>query len=39
LLAFPDALTLFHRRAIADFALREHLPSIFGGNRTPKRAG
>jgi ABC-type uncharacterized transport system substrate-binding protein len=30
LLTFPDALTFFHRRAIADFALREHLPSIFG---------
>jgi putative ABC transport system substrate-binding protein len=30
LLAFPDALTLFHRRSIADFALRERLPSIFG---------
>src|SRR5262245_11934590 len=30
LLAFPDALTFFHRRVIADFALREHLPSIFG---------
>jgi ABC-type uncharacterized transport system substrate-binding protein len=30
LLTFPDALTFFHRGAIADFALREHLPSIFG---------
>src|SRR5262245_49814089 len=30
LLAFPDALTFFHRRAIADFAVRERLPSIFG---------
>jgi ABC-type uncharacterized transport system substrate-binding protein len=30
LLTFPDALTFFHRRAIADFAVREHLPSIFG---------
>jgi hypothetical protein len=28
--AFPDALTFFHRRAIADFAVRERLPSIFG---------
>jgi putative ABC transport system substrate-binding protein len=30
LLAFPDALTFFHRRAIADFAVRGGLPSIFG---------
>jgi ABC-type uncharacterized transport system substrate-binding protein len=30
LLAFPDALTLFHRRAIANFALHRRLPSIFG---------
>jgi ABC-type uncharacterized transport system substrate-binding protein len=30
LLTFPDALTFFHRRAIVDFAVREHLPSIFG---------
>jgi len=30
LLTFPDALTFFHRRAIADFAVRRRLPSIFG---------
>jgi putative ABC transport system substrate-binding protein len=30
LLAFPDALTFFNRQAIADFALRRRLPSIFG---------
>jgi len=30
LLTFPDALTFFHRRAIAVFAERRRLPSIFG---------
>jgi putative ABC transport system substrate-binding protein len=30
LLTFPDALTFFHRRAIAVFAARQRLPSIFG---------
>jgi putative ABC transport system substrate-binding protein len=30
LLTFPDALTFFHRRAIADFAVRRRLPSVFG---------
>jgi putative tryptophan/tyrosine transport system substrate-binding protein len=30
LLTFPDALTFFHRRAIADFAVHRRLPSIFG---------
>jgi putative ABC transport system substrate-binding protein len=30
LLSFPDALTFFHRRAIADLAVRRRLPSIFG---------
>jgi putative tryptophan/tyrosine transport system substrate-binding protein len=30
LLAFPDALTFFNRIAIADFALRRRLPSVFG---------
>jgi putative tryptophan/tyrosine transport system substrate-binding protein len=30
LLAFPDALTIFHRQAIALFAKDANLPSIFG---------
>jgi putative ABC transport system substrate-binding protein len=30
LLTFPDALTFFHRRAIADFAVLGLLPSMFG---------
>jgi len=30
LLAFPDALTFFNRNAIADFAARRRLPSVFG---------
>jgi putative ABC transport system substrate-binding protein len=30
LLAFPEALTIFHRQAIATFAKDAHLPSIFG---------
>jgi putative ABC transport system substrate-binding protein len=39
LLAFPDALTRFHRQAIADFALRRRLPSILDGESTPKPVG
>src|SRR5262245_15511252 len=30
LLAFPDALTFFNRNAIAEFAARRRLPSVFG---------
>jgi ABC-type uncharacterized transport system substrate-binding protein len=30
LLAFPDALTFLNRQAIANFAVRHRLPSIFG---------
>jgi putative tryptophan/tyrosine transport system substrate-binding protein len=30
LVAFPDALTIFHRQAIAGFAKDANLPSIFG---------
>ena len=39
LLAFPDALTRFNRRAIADFAVRQRLPSIFGWREYAEAGG
>jgi putative tryptophan/tyrosine transport system substrate-binding protein len=39
LLAFPDALTRFNRQAIADFALRQRLPSIFGWREHTEAGG
>jgi putative ABC transport system substrate-binding protein len=39
LLAFPDAVTRFNRQAIADFALRRRLPSIFGWREYAQAGG
>jgi putative ABC transport system substrate-binding protein len=39
LLAFPDAVTRFNRQAIADFALRQSLPSIFGWREYAEAGG
>ena len=39
LLAFPDALTRFNRQAIADFALRRRLPSVFGWREYAEAGG
>jgi putative ABC transport system substrate-binding protein len=39
LLTFPDAVTRFNRQAIADFALRRRLPSIFGWREYAEAGG
>jgi putative tryptophan/tyrosine transport system substrate-binding protein len=39
LLAFPDAVTRFNRQAIADFALGQRLPSIFGWREYAEAGG